>query len=64
MLFGDSGVALLPGSAFGMAETSLTARLAFVDFDGNKALAGGDLAEIFAKMEAGVLALCKWLEEL
>ena len=39
-LLEDTGVAILPGSAFGRPEEELTARLAFVDFDGAKALAG------------------------
>ncbi|MCY4018620.1 MAG: aminotransferase class I/II-fold pyridoxal phosphate-dependent enzyme [Chloroflexi bacterium] len=33
-----TGVALLPGSAFGMSAKELTARLAYVDFDGDAAL--------------------------
>lgn len=38
-LLEDTGVALLPGSAFGRPANELTARLAYVDFDGQKALA-------------------------
>ncbi len=38
VLLAESGVAILPGSAFGMAPNELLARLAFVDFDGAKAL--------------------------
>jgi aspartate aminotransferase len=34
----DVGVALLPGSVFGRREDELTARLAYVDFDGAAAL--------------------------
>ncbi len=34
----DTGVAILPGSDFGRDPEELTARLAFVDFDGGKAL--------------------------
>ena len=37
-LLDDTGVALLPGRAFGMAETAYTPRLAYVDFDGDAAL--------------------------
>ena len=37
-LFNDTGVAVLPGSNFGRFETELTARLAYVDFDGAAAL--------------------------
>jgi len=38
-LLNDTGVAVLPGSDFGRPEEELTVRIAFVDFDGNKALA-------------------------
>jgi aspartate aminotransferase len=38
-LLDDTGVAILPGSAFMQPEDVLTARLAFVNFDGAKALA-------------------------
>jgi len=34
----ETGVAILPGSVFGRPEQELTARLAYVDFDGVKAL--------------------------
>lgn len=37
-LLEDTGVAILPGSAFGRPPDELTARLAFVDFDGARAL--------------------------
>lgn len=37
-LLKDTGVALLPGTAFGMNPESLTARLAYVEFNGNQAL--------------------------
>jgi aspartate aminotransferase len=38
----DTGVALLPGSVFGRPENELTARLAYVDFDGARALAAAE----------------------
>ena len=38
-LLEDTGVAILPGIAFGRPPEELTARLAYVDFDGVKALA-------------------------
>ncbi|RIK63323.1 MAG: aspartate aminotransferase [Planctomycetota bacterium] len=41
-LLADTGVAILPGSAFGRSRSDLTARLAFVDFDGAKALAASE----------------------
>lgn len=37
-LLADTGVALLPGSAFGCDPSQLTARLAYVDFDGAELL--------------------------
>jgi len=38
-LLEDCGVALLPGSDFGRPEAELTARIAYVDFDGSRTLA-------------------------
>ncbi len=38
-LLEDTGVAILPGSSFGRPKAELTARIAFVDFDGSRALA-------------------------
>lgn len=38
LLLEDTGVAILPGQDFGMPPTDLTARLAYVDFDGAKAI--------------------------
>lgn len=37
-LLNDTGVAILPGTAFGRPEFELTARLSYVDFDGARAL--------------------------
>jgi len=37
-LLNDTGVAFLPGIAFGRDSEELTARIAYVDFDGRKAL--------------------------
>lgn len=41
-LLGDTGVALLPGVAFHRAPQELTARMAYVNFDGSKALAASE----------------------
>jgi len=41
-LLEDTGVALLPGSVFGRPDDELTTRLAYVDFDGAKALAAAE----------------------
>lgn len=73
-LLEETGVAMLPGSAFGRPPTELTARLAYVDFDGTKALAAAETlpqdAEIddeFVETYCGnvllaVDRLCDWLE--
>ena len=42
-LLADTGVAILPGSAFGRPHEELTARLAYVDFDGSSALAASEM---------------------
>ena len=60
----DTGVALLPGSAFGMPFESLTARLAFVDFDGGQIFEKNLQDVAYPMVEAGILALCDWLEKL
>jgi aspartate aminotransferase len=41
-LLSDAGVALLPGEAFGRPSSELTARLSYVDFDGQAALAASE----------------------
>ncbi len=41
-LLEETGVAVLPGSAFGRPPDELTARLAYVDFDGARALAAAE----------------------
>ena len=49
-LLEETGVAILPGSAFGRPETELTARMAYVDFDGAKMLTA------LQKLEPGTVA--------
>lgn len=73
-LLAETGVAILPGSAFGRPEEELTARLAFVDFDGAKSLAMAGrqqghelLSDEFLqtccfKVVEGIDRLCHWLE--
>ncbi|MFH0920237.1 MAG: aminotransferase class I/II-fold pyridoxal phosphate-dependent enzyme [Fibrobacterota bacterium] len=70
----DTGVALLPGSDFGRSANELTARLAYVNFDGTQALAGAsrvplnkplgrDFLETYCSdCLQGIQCLCKWLE--
>jgi aspartate aminotransferase len=62
-LMTETGVALLPGSAFGMPDDSLTARLAFVDFDGDKVLEASGAPD-YSRVKLGINALCNWLHEL
>ncbi|MBX3474758.1 MAG: aminotransferase class I/II-fold pyridoxal phosphate-dependent enzyme [Planctomycetes bacterium] len=38
MLLQETGVAILPGSAFGRIPSELTARMAYVDFDGSRCI--------------------------
>lgn len=72
-LLGDTGVAILPGSDFGRPEGELTARLAFVDFDGaaalknypqNNALDSGYPARNCGPTLEAVDRIVSWLEAL
>ena len=72
-LLADTGVALLPGDAFGMAPERLCARLAYVEFDGRdalkasreiglgRALDANALQAIFPKTIRGTQRLTQWL---
>ena len=60
----ETGVALLPGSAFGMETDSLTARLAFVDFNGGQILATSPEHASFDKVKQGINKLCDWINHL
>ncbi|MBK8979386.1 MAG: aminotransferase class I/II-fold pyridoxal phosphate-dependent enzyme [Planctomycetes bacterium] len=72
-LLDETGVALLPGVSFGMPDQLLTARLAYVDFDGGGALAaaaelppdrdldGGFLDAHCGKVLRGIDRLVEWL---
>jgi len=70
-LLEDTGVAILPGHVFGRPADELTARLAYVDFDGAAALAAaaqtpeGPLDETFLReccprVLTGIDRLCTW----
>lgn len=73
-LLDETGVAILPGSSFGRPESELTARMAFVDFDGARALAAveqmsGDqqideafLREYCGKVMTSIDLLTDWLK--
>jgi len=70
----ETGVAFLPGSAFGRPHAEMTARIALVDFDGTKALAAAErtplhepLPEDFItthcfKMVEAIDLICNWLD--
>ena len=73
-LLDDTGVAILPGSAFGQPPEQLTARIAYVDFDGRKALSaaserppGHPLDDSFARrycsrVVEAVDRICTWCQ--
>jgi aspartate aminotransferase len=71
-LLEDAGVAALPGVSFGRSRGELTARLAYVDFDGARALADSEaipldqplpqdfLDKHCGNVFEGVAKLCEW----
>ena len=67
----NTGFAMLPGKNFGIEDEKLITRMAFVDFDGNKALSfmkdntsikDDDFNELFPKINDGILILKSWLK--
>lgn len=64
-LLQEAGVALLPGTAFGMPEDELVARLSYVNFDGAAALQAdeAELAQILQPVLDGLAAITSWLRE-
>lgn len=74
MLMKETGVALLYGDVFGMDSTYLSARLAYVDFDGAKALQASEqmglqkpldenfLQQYLPNNIKGTEEICRWLE--
>ncbi|MDA3904385.1 MAG: aminotransferase class I/II-fold pyridoxal phosphate-dependent enzyme [Desulfuromusa sp.] len=73
-LLQETGVAILPGNCFGRPQEELTARLAFVDFDGSKVLAAAEqiaadlpldddfLQQYCEKVLTAIQLVCNWLE--
>jgi len=71
----DTGVAFLPGEAFGRDPRELTGRIAYVDFDGAEALSASqeapgeeELDDAFLSRHCGrvleaVDRLCEWVQE-
>jgi aspartate aminotransferase len=72
-LLEETGVAVLPGSCFGRPEEELTVRLAYVDFDGSRALAAAEQVPIDEDLDGEYLRrncdnvvtamerMCAWL---
>ena len=70
-ILNKTGVALLPGSDFGLDSKKMTARLSYTDFDGanflsntsgSKKLDDADLKKNAPNIVDGVLALKDWSE--
>ncbi len=74
-LMRETGVALLYGDIFGMESGYLSARLAYVDFDGGKALQASQkvglqkplddnfLQQYLPNNNCGIEKICRWTEE-
>ena len=70
----DTGVAFLPGEDFGRFEEELTARIAYVDFNGREALEysmkeNGNINEEFIKahmpnVATGMEKIASWVTNL
>lgn len=72
----ETGVAFLPGKAFGRPDGELTIRIAYVDFDGARALAaseqipldqeiGPEFIETYChNTKTGIELLCEWVDSL
>ena len=69
-LLNETGVALLPGSAFGVPASQFTARLSYVDCDGAALMAAAKtqildnqfVEQHCAKMITGLNSMCTWLK--
>ena len=69
----ETGVALLPGSAFGFKQSKMLARLSFTDFDGshflknvssNKNIGKSDVEKYAPNVVEGVKILSNWAKKL
>ncbi|MEK9657928.1 MAG: aminotransferase class I/II-fold pyridoxal phosphate-dependent enzyme [bacterium] len=72
-LLQETGVALLPGSAFNQDPTIMTCRLAYVDFDGDhclnlfqnkKSISQKELLKACPKIKIGINRIQSWLKTL
>lgn len=71
-ILSETGFAMLPGSDFGFKENKLITRIAFVDFDGSKALKqlsivqnynkNKTIKKLFPNIYNGVQSLLNWLK--
>ncbi len=61
-LIEETGVMLLPGTAFGFSEKEFLARLAFVDFEGSRI--NFNLQKDCNHLLEGIDKLCSWLRRL
>lgn len=57
-LLEETGVAILPGVSFGQSRSELTARLAYVDFDGTKALAASETIPLDQELPEELIQTC------
>ena len=72
-LLEDTGVAILPGVAFGRPETEMSCRIAFVDFDGKRILEEmthehetidhNFLEKYCPSVLEGIAKLCQWVQQ-
>ena len=69
----ETGVALLPGSAFGFKPNKMLARLSFTDFDGGhflknisstKSVSNFDVEKYAKNVVSGVRILSNWAKKL
>ena len=74
-LIAETGVAVLPGSAFGRPPEELTARLSYVDFDGARALCASQEIPVSEPLDGRFLTtycqscmdatdlICRWVRQ-
>ena len=63
-LLAETGVAILPASAFGFDEDYLAARLAYVDFKEPKERSNFDLKTDCPNIVEGIELICSWIENM
>ncbi len=63
-LLKETGVAILPGAAFGLKADYLAARLAYVDFEPPKSATNFDIYIHCPRVVRGIQKICDWIEEI